>query len=55
MYSVEVVGSQSFDASLLEVVSIKCPVTDECHIVELRYDGKKMKGGAEGLSFRGDP
>ena len=55
MYSVEVVGSESFDASLLEVVSIKCPVTDECHIVELRYDGKKMKGGAEGLSFRGDP
>ena len=55
MYSVEVVGSESFDASLLEVVSIRCPVTDECHIVELRYDGKKMKGGAEGLSFRGDP
>ena len=25
------------------------------HIVELRYDGKKMEGGAEGLSFRGEP
>ena len=55
MYSVEVLGSESFDASLLEVVSIKCPVTDQEHIVELRYDGKKMEGGAEGLSYSGDP
>ena len=55
MYSVEVVGSESFDASLLEVVSIKCPVTDEYHIVELRYDGKMMTGGTDGLSFRGEP
>ena len=55
MYSVEVLGSESFDASLLEVVSIKCPVTDQEHIVELRYDGKKMKGGAEGLSYSGEP
>ena len=55
MYSVEVLGSESFDASLLEIVSIKCPVMDQEHIVELRYDGKKMKGGAEGLSYSGDP
>lgn len=55
MYSVEVLGSDSFDASLLEVVSIKCPVTDLEHIVELRYDGKKMEGGVEGLSYSGDP
>ena len=55
MYSVEVLGSESFDASLLEIVSIKCPVTDQEHIVELRYDGKKMKGGAEGLSYSGEP
>ena len=55
LYSVEVRGSEAFDASLLEVVSIKCPVTDEYHIVELRYDGKTMKGGTEGLSFNGEP
>lgn len=55
MYSVEVLGSESFDASLLEIVSIKCPVTDQEHIVELRYDGKKMKGGAEDLSYSGEP
>ena len=55
MYSVEVVGSESFDASLLEIVSIRCPITDQKHIVEVRYDGKKMEGGAEGLSFNGAP
>ena len=55
MYSVEVVGSEPFDASLLEIVSIRCPITDQEHIVEFRYDGKKMDGGAEGLSFRGEP
>ena len=55
MYSVEVLGSEAFDASLFEIISIKCPVTDQEHIVELRYDGKKMKGGSEGLSFNGEP
>ena len=55
MYSVEVVGSEAFDPSLLEIICIKCPITDQEHIVELRYDGKKMEGGAEGLSFRGEP
>ena len=55
LYSVEVRGSEAFDPSLLEIICIKCPVTDQEHIVELRYDGKKMDGGAEGLSFRGEP
>ena len=55
MYSIEVVGSEAFDASLLEIVCIKCPVTDQEHIVELRYDGKKMKGGADGLSYSREP
>ena len=55
MYSVEVRGSEAFDPSLLEIICIKCPVTDQEHIVELRYDGKKMEGGAEGLSYSGEP
>ena len=55
MYSVEVFGIEAFDASLLEIICIKCPITDQEHIVELRYDGKKMEGGAEGLSFNGEP
>ena len=55
MYSVEVRGSEAFDPSLLEIICIKCPGTDQEHIVELRYDGKKMEGGAEGLSYSGDP
>jgi hypothetical protein len=36
----------------LEIITIKDPITDEEYIVELRYDGKKMMGGADGLSFR---
>ena len=55
LYSVEVRGSEAFDPSLLEIICIKCPITDQEHIVELRYDGKKMDGGAEGLSFNGEP
>ena len=53
-YTVEV-GDCQFDASLLEIISIRCPITEEEYIVELRYDGKKMKGGAEELPFRGEP
>lgn len=53
-YTVEV-GDSQFDASLLEIISIRCPITEEEHIVELRYDGKKMKGGAEDLPFKGEP
>ena len=53
-YTVEV-GDDQFDASLLEIISIRCPITEEEHIVELRYDGKKMKGGAEDLPFKGEP
>ena len=55
LYSVAVRGSEAFDPSLLEIICIKCPITDQEHIVEVRYDGKKMNGGAEGLSFRGEP
>lgn len=53
-YTVEV-GDVEYDPSLLEAISVKCPITEEDHLVELRYDGKKMEGGAEGLSFRGEP
>ena len=55
LYSVEVRGSEAFDPSLLEIICIKCPITDQKHIVEVRYDSKKMEGGAEGLSYSGDP
>ena len=54
-YTVEVGDRESFDESLLEIITIRCPITNEEHIVELRYKGKKMKGGIEGLSFRGEP
>ena len=55
MYSVDVRGSESFDPSLLEIICIKCPVTEQEHIVEMRYDGKRMKGGTDGLLYRDEP
>ena len=51
-YIVEVSDSVSFDETLLEIITVKDPITSEEYIVELRYDGKKMKGGTDGLSFR---
>lgn len=54
-YTIEVGDRDVFDKSLFEIISINCPITEEEHIVELRYDGKKMKGGAEGLPLKGEP
>ena len=34
-YTVEVGDRESFDASLLEIISIRCPITEEEHIVEM--------------------
>lgn len=54
-YSLEVGGNDDFDTSLLEIIVIRDPIMEEeDYIVELRYDGKKMNGGAERLPF-GDP
>ena len=54
-YSLEVADRDAFDKSLLEVITIKDPIMEENeYIVEVRYNGKKMKGGADGLPF-GDP
>ena len=54
-YTIEIGDRELFDASLFEFITISCPITGEEHIVEMRYDGKKMKGGAEGLPYRGEP
>ena len=51
-YIVEVGDCEPFDASLLDIITVNDPITDEEYIVELKYDGKKMKGGTDGLSFR---
>ena len=48
------VGDKDFDEALLDIITVKDPITSEEYIVELKYNGKKMTGGAEGLSF-GDP
>ena len=48
------VGDKDFDEALLDIITVKDPITSEEYIVELKYDGKKMKGGTDGLSFR-DP
>ena len=53
-YIIEVGDRDTFDETLLDIITVKDPITNEEYIVELRYNGKKMIGGAEGLSF-GDP
>ena len=53
-YILEVGDRDTFDASLLDVITVNAPITDEEYIVELRYGGKKMMGGLDGLLF-GDP
>lgn len=50
-YIIEVGDGKPFDVSLLEIIAISDPITEVEYIVELRYDGKKMIGGADGLSF----
>ena len=52
-YIIEVGDGELFDGSLLEIITVSDPITSVEYIVELRYDGKKMKmiGGADGLSF----
>ena len=54
-YIIEVGDRDTFDETLLEIITVKDPITDEEYIVELRYDGKKLKGGAEELPFKGEP
>lgn len=51
-YIIEVGDRDTFDETLLEIITINDPITSEEYIVELRYDGKKMIGGTDGLSFR---
>ena len=49
-YTLEV-SNDDFDEALLEIITIRDPIMEEDeHIVEIRYDGKKMKG-ADGLPF----
>ena len=50
-YIAEVGDGEPLDVSLLEIITISDPITEVEYIVELRYDGKKMIGGADGLSF----
>ena len=51
-YIIEVGDRDTFDETLLDIITVKDPITSEEYIVELRYDGKKMMGGTDGLSFR---
>ena len=54
-YTLDIRDGKSFDASLLEVICINCPITEQKHIVELRYDGKRMKDGTDGLLLDKEP
>ena len=54
-YTLEVRDGKSFDPSLLEIISIKCPITEQKYIADVRYDGMRMDGGTERLLFREKP
>ena len=54
-YTLDVRDDKSFDSSLLEVICIKCPITEQKHIVDVRYDGKRMNGGTDGILFNQEP
>ena len=53
-YILEVGDRDTFDETLLDIITVKDPIASEEYIVELRYNGKKMTGGLDGLPF-GDP
>ena len=53
-YILEVGDRDTFDETLLDIITVKDPITSEEYIVELRYNGKKMTGRLDGLPF-GDP
>ena len=53
-YNVEVGDRDTFDETLLDIITVKDPITSEEYIVEFKYDGKKMMGALDGLPF-GDP
>ena len=53
-YIVEVGDGEPFDASLLDIITVNDPITDEEYIVEVRYNDKRMMGGLDGLLF-GNP
>ena len=53
-YIIEVGDRDTFDETLLDIITVKDPITSEEYIVELRYNDKKMTGGLGGLPF-GDP
>ena len=50
-YILEVGDRDTFDETLLDIITVKDPITSEEYIVELRYNGKKMTGGLDGLPF----
>ena len=53
-YILEVGDRDTFDETLLDIITVKDPITSEEYIVELRYGDKKMTGALDGLPF-GDP
>ena len=53
-YILEMSDGEPFNEALLDIITVKDPITSEEYIVELRYNVKKMTGELDGLPF-GDP
>ena len=50
-YIIEVGDRDTFDETLLEIITVKDPITSEEYIVELLYNCEKMKSGLDDLPF----
>lgn len=54
-YTIDVGDGEVFDVSLLKIIAVRCPISNEQYIVDVWYDYKKMQGGIDGLPFKGEP
>ena len=54
-YTIDVGDGEVFDVSLLKIIAVRCPISNEQYIVDVWYDYNKMIGRIDELSFKGEP
>ena len=54
-YTIDVGDGEVFDVSLLKIIAVRCPISNEQYIVDVWYDYNKMTGRIDELPFKGEP
>lgn len=54
-YTIDVGDGEVFDVSLLKIIAVRCPISNEQYIVDVWYDYNKMIGRIDELPFKGEP